>query len=50
MHLWIAEGRLRDAIKETVAEAGCPLVRLDPFERALHRAAEQIAAENGLMS
>jgi hypothetical protein len=32
--IWIAEGRLRDAIKETVARAGFPRIRMDRFDRA----------------
>jgi hypothetical protein len=33
--LWIAEYRLRQAIKEVVARNGHPLVRLDPFDRQM---------------
>ncbi len=34
-HLWIAEYRLRQAIKEVTAQHGHPLVRMDEFERAI---------------
>ncbi len=41
-HLWVAESRLRAAIKETVASAGHPDVRLTPFERATRLAADEL--------
>jgi hypothetical protein len=34
-HLWIAEYRLRQAIKEVIAQHGHPLVRMDDFDRAI---------------
>jgi hypothetical protein len=40
-HLWIAEYRLRQAIKELIARHGHPLVRLDPMSRALALAIER---------
>jgi hypothetical protein len=40
-HLWIAEYRLRQAIKETVARHGHPLVRLDPLDRAVELAIQR---------
>jgi hypothetical protein len=40
-HLWIAEYRLRQAIKETVARHGHPLVRLDPIDRAVELAIQR---------
>jgi hypothetical protein len=43
-HMWIGEASLRAAIKETVAAAGFPLVRMDSFERAERRALDRLGA------
>jgi hypothetical protein len=40
--IWIAEGRLRDAIKETVARAGFPRIRIDRFDRNIYDALGEI--------
>ncbi len=44
-HLWVAEVRLREAIKEIVAREGYPLIRLDSWERAMQRAFEAARAQ-----
>ena len=44
-HFWIAESRLREAIKETVAEAGYPDVRLEYGVRILKQAFDKADAE-----
>jgi hypothetical protein len=41
-HHWHGEWQLRRAIKQTVADAGYPLVLLDPFERAIQQAIPQL--------
>jgi hypothetical protein len=41
-HLFLGEGYLRKAIKQTVANAGHPAVLLDPFERITHKYANLI--------
>src|SRR4051794_38481807 len=46
-HVWHAELTLRRAIKQTVANAGHPDVLLDPFERAMRRAAHEIQRQLG---
>jgi hypothetical protein len=46
-HVWHAELNLRRAIKQTVANAGHPEVLLDPFDRAMLRAAERIREDLG---
>jgi len=43
-HLWIAELRLRQAIKESIANQGFPLVPLTPWERVV---AQALAAVGG---
>lgn len=44
-HLFLGETRLRQAIKQTVADAGHPTVLLDPFERITHKYAAQLIEE-----
>lgn len=44
-HFWIAESRLREAIKELVARAGHPDVKLEYGTRILKRAYEEAAAK-----
>lgn len=44
-HFWIAEARLGQAIKETVAEAGYPDVRLEHGTRLIKRALDAAEAE-----
>jgi hypothetical protein len=41
-HLWVAEYRMRQAIKEVIATHGHPLVRLDPFNRAFELAIQRL--------
>jgi hypothetical protein len=41
-HLFLGESRLRQAIKQTVANSGHPTVLLDPFERITHKYAKLI--------
>ena len=44
--LWIAEYRLRQAIKEVVAQHGYPLVRMDAFDRAFALATQRYRLNN----
>jgi hypothetical protein len=44
-HLFLAETRLRQAIKQTVADAGRPDVLLDPYERITRKYAALITAD-----
>jgi hypothetical protein len=46
-HLWIAEYRMRQAIKEVVARHGYPLVRVSGLDRALMQALQQLEAPHG---
>lgn len=45
-HMWIAEYRMRQAIKEVVAMNGHPLLRLDWFSRAVLRATQRSSGRN----
>jgi hypothetical protein len=44
-HLFLGESRLRQAIKQSVADAGFPAVLLDPFERVAQALAESLLDE-----
>jgi hypothetical protein len=46
-HLWIAEYRMRQAIKEVVAQHGYPLVRVSGYERAIMQALQRLAELDG---
>jgi hypothetical protein len=41
-HLFLAEAYLRQAIKQTVANAGHPTVLMDPFDRIVHEHARRV--------